>query len=140
MARQEFSAGIVVFHRGNVRAFLLLDYGKHWDFPKGHLEKNEDDLTAALRELEEETGIKKVELADGFAKESVYFFRHPRRGLTRKKVIFYLAAVKQKKVTISHEHVGYDFLPFDEALDRLTYPTAKQLLRDANDYLQQHDV
>ncbi|HMB96609.1 MAG TPA: NUDIX domain-containing protein [Tepidisphaeraceae bacterium] len=140
MATRERSAGVIVFHREPEPSFLLLDYGKHWDFPKGHLEKNEDDLTAALRELEEETGIKKVELADGFAKEIVYFFRHPRRGLTRKKVIFYLAAVKQKKITISHEHVGYEFLPFDEALNRLTYPTAKQLLRDANDYLQKHDV
>ncbi|HUB27232.1 MAG TPA: hypothetical protein VL992_17540 [Tepidisphaeraceae bacterium] len=41
MSIQERSAGFIIFRReGNAgpRLFLLLDYGKHWDYPKGHLD------------------------------------------------------------------------------------------------------
>jgi bis(5'-nucleosidyl)-tetraphosphatase len=137
MERRERSAGILIFsERRAERTYLLLDYGKHWDYPKGHVHKNEDDLTAAMRELQEETGIEEIELVPGFAKEIIYFFRNPKRGLIRKEVIFFLASVKRQDVTLSHEHVGYAFLPFDEAQARLTYPTARQLLREADDYLK----
>jgi 8-oxo-dGTP pyrophosphatase MutT (NUDIX family) len=136
MAIRERSAGVIVFHRGSPLTFLLLDYGKYWDYPKGHLEKDEDDLTGALRELQEETGIRKIKLLPDFAKEIVYFFKHPKRGLIRKEVIFFLGSVNSKKIKISDEHVGYAFLPFAQALKRVKYPTAKRVLRDANEYLE----
>jgi bis(5'-nucleosidyl)-tetraphosphatase len=136
MARRERSAGVIVFHRTDQLTFLLLDYGKYWDYPKGHLEKGEDDLTAALRELKEETGIDDVQLVPGFAKEIIYFFKHPKHGLIRKEVIFFLATVSSTKVKLSKEHVGYTFLPFAEALERVKYPTARQVLRDANEFLE----
>ena len=31
--------------------FLLLDYGRYWDYPKGHVEKGEDDLAAGREEM-----------------------------------------------------------------------------------------
>ena len=138
MATRERSAGVIVFHRaprGGQISFLLLDYGKHWDYPKGHVDKGEDDLSAAMRELREETGISDVQLVPDFAREIVYFFRHPRRGLIRKEVIFFLAQTKLTKVKLSHEHVGYAFLNFEEALKKVTYPTAKQVLREAHQWL-----
>ena len=141
MARRERSAGVIVFHReprNKPITFLVLDYGRHWDYAKGHVDKGEDDLSAALRELREETGIENVKLMPDFAREIVYFFRHPRRGLIRKEVIFFLGETASTKVKISHEHVGYAFLAFEEALKKVTFPTAKQVLREAHDYLEQH--
>jgi 8-oxo-dGTP pyrophosphatase MutT (NUDIX family) len=133
------SAGVLVYRlppRQKVPQFLLLDYGRFWDYPKGHVEAGEDDLTAALRELREETGISEIELADGFRHEITYFFRDKRRGLIRKTVVFFLGKVEPNaEVTISHEHVGAEFLPYDEALKRVTYPTAKESLRKAKDCL-----
>src|SRR4051794_39411145 len=88
MATRERSAGVIVFHRerGNKPVtYLLLDYGRHWDYAKGHVDKNEDDLSAALRELREEAGMEDVKLMPDFAKEIAYFFRHPKRGLIRKE-------------------------------------------------------
>lgn len=35
-----------------------------WDLPKGKLEPNEDEKTAAIREVEEETGISNLEIID----------------------------------------------------------------------------
>jgi bis(5'-nucleosidyl)-tetraphosphatase len=136
-AEQERSAGIIVFRKASdgENHFLLLDYGRYWDYPKGHLKKGEDEREAALRELEEETGIEEVELMDDFRHEIVYFFRPPGRGLVRKTVVFFLGEVEGKKVTISDEHVGYEWLEEQDALARVKYPTAKQVMKAALDHL-----
>jgi hypothetical protein len=39
-------------------------------------------------------------------------------------------------VALSHEHVGFEFLPFEQALKRVTYPTAKAVLRAAHAHLE----
>lgn len=135
----ERSAGVVVFRKApdvpGGRVFLLLDYGRFWDLPKGHVEKREDDLSAALRELKEETGIADATLVEGFKEEMTYFFRDRTRGLIRKSVVFFLAETQRKRIKISHEHSGSAFLPIDQAIDRITYENAKELLRKAGEFL-----
>lgn len=54
------SAGIVPVLRNPTPRFLLLRVFKYWDFPKGMVEKNEEPLLAAKRELLEETGLNEV--------------------------------------------------------------------------------
>jgi len=140
-ARRERSAGVVVFRADPAaaggRVFLLLDYGRFWDYPKGHVEPGEDDRAAALRELAEETGIDDATLIDGFAREIAYFFRG-KRGLIRKEVVFFLARTSRQRVELSHEHVGFAWLPYEQALERTTYANAKEILRKANDFLTRH--
>ena len=63
--------GIVVLNKNNeVFVARRIDNPKNfWQMPQGGVDKNEDFLTAAFRELEEETSIKSVELIkelDGF--------------------------------------------------------------------------
>jgi 8-oxo-dGTP pyrophosphatase MutT (NUDIX family) len=139
MAREERSAGVVLFradpHSPGGRVFLLLDYGRYWDYPKGHVEAGEDDLTAALRELDEETGIADAAIVPDFRHDITYFFRDRKKGLIRKTVTFFLASTRSTDVTLSHEHVGHAFLPFEQALARLNYPNAKATLQAAQDFL-----
>lgn len=113
------------------RRFLLLDYGSHWDYPKGHVEPGEDDLTAARRELQEETGITRADFIEGFSREMTYTFRARKGGIIKKTVIFFLAAAHDTAVTISHEHVGFAWVTADESLKKLTFPNARVLLQAA---------
>ncbi len=55
------SAGGVVVNPGGDIA-IVNQNNDSWSFPKGHIERSEDALAAALREIEEETGIPREEL------------------------------------------------------------------------------
>ena len=100
-----------------------------------HVEKGEELLTTIKRECKEETGITDLKFIDGFRKEIEYFFRRGKE-LIKKKVIFLLAETKTRKVTLSYEHVDYAWLPYKEALERVTFKNAKEVLRKANRFLE----
>ncbi len=128
----EHSAGVVLFRAvAGGRVYLILDYGKHWDYAKGHLEKGETPWQAAVRELSEETGITQVRRVGRFQQDMHYEFYSPRKGLVRKRVTFFLAETSEEIVCLSQEHVGYAWLPLAEALARLTFPNARTLLAEA---------
>ena len=137
MVEQERSAGVIVFHSDGIgpAKFLLLDYGRHWDFPKGHLEAGESDEAAARRELLEETGIAEINLLSGFQFPMTYFFRTKKKGLVRKTVVLFLGRAPSMAVRLSSEHAGYDWLPFAEARQRITYSGARQALEAAEKFL-----
>ena len=134
MAR-EISAGMILFRRAPEPSYLLLHYESgHWDFPKGHIESGEDPEETAKRELQEETGISEIHLLDGYKQALRYFFRQKGIGIF-KVVIFFLAETTQSEVTLSAEHVGFDWLPYDAALARLTFKNSRDLLIKANEHL-----
>jgi bis(5'-nucleosidyl)-tetraphosphatase len=142
MAQLERSAGVIIYRTDpptGGRMFLLLDYGRHWEFPKGHVEKGEGDAAAAIRELREETGITDVQLDPTFKREITYFFRAKKGGVIRKTVMFFLGQTHTADVQLSHEHVGYIYLPFNQALRKVTYANARELLKRAGEHLGEHE-
>lgn len=149
----EVSAGCVLMYRSSLgMRYLLLQYPHgHWDFVKGHLEKGESATQALLRETEEETGIKSenITLVKGFQKSIVYAYRA--KGTERekrvrngkgifvvKRVIFFLAESAQSGVSISHEHIGSVWLPYEDALHRVTFPRAKEILKSAQEFQEKN--
>jgi len=138
----ERSAGAVVFYlEGKAEPeYLLLHYtAGHLDFPKGNIEAGENEKQAATREIREETGITDVEFLDGFRMKIDYKYRHGRRFVL-KEVVLFLARTRTRQVTLSHEHIGFTWSKFDDAMDHLTYSNAKNLLSAARDYLQQRSL
>ena len=118
------------------REYLLLHYpGGHFDFPKGHVEKDETERETALRELKEETGIEKITWIEGYREKIHYIYRRT-ENLMSKDVIFFLARTRQKKIKLSFEHKGSVWLPYKEAHEKLTFKTAKDLLKKAEKFLK----
>ena len=132
----EKSAGAVIFrdsHEGVV--FLLLHYPSgHWDFVKGKIEKNENPYQTVVRETKEETGISDLSFIDKFEESVEYDFEFEGK-LIHKKVILFLAKTNTEKIKISHEHVDFVWLDYENALKRITFENAKSVLSKSNQLL-----
>ena len=112
--------------------FLLLNYPTgHWDFVKGKIEQGETLHQTAVRETKEETGISDLEFVEGFEEKINYNFQFEGE-LIQKEVIFFLAKTKTDTVNVSHEHLDYTWLDYENALEKVTYQNAKNILSKAN--------
>lgn len=119
----------------------------HWDFSKGHVEKDEKDEDTLRREVLEETGITDLVILPNFSTQIRYFYRageeeKQKRKKTRKsanvmkKVVYYLAETKTKNIKISSEHIGFEWLGYADALSRITFANSKNILKKADKYLK----
>ena len=68
-----------------------------------------------------------------------YRYRHGKR-LVHKEVLLFLARTKTKQVVISHEHIGFAWKKYENAMEQLTYRNAKNLLQAARDFLRQRSI
>ena len=70
----EKSCGAVIFrkNKNDVKLLLVKNHnGRHWSFPKGHIEENETEEETAIREIKEETNLD-VKIMDNFREVSSY--------------------------------------------------------------------
>jgi bis(5'-nucleosidyl)-tetraphosphatase len=132
----ETSCGVVLVNYGTV---LLLQYPQgHWDLPKGHVEPGDDDRKSTmLRELREETGIQDITVLDGFEERTEYAFRHKGKR-QQKEVYWYVAETEELDVMLSHEHRGYLWLDWDQALETITHEETRNVVRLAQRFVELH--
>jgi bis(5'-nucleosidyl)-tetraphosphatase len=137
---REKSCGAVVFLKNSEVNYLLLRYGAgHWDFVKGNVEPNESEKDTVIRELREETGIVDAQFIADFREKIDYFYR--RQGATiHKEVIFFLIETHTETVELSYEHVGYTWLNYQRAMEKLTFKNAKDVLQKAHELLKARGV
>ena len=95
-----------------------------WSFPKGKLERGEDEEAAAVREVEEETGLRcrlERELAT----------TRYRNALGRPKTVrYWLMTPVGGALAAANEVDDARFVPAVEALELLTYERDRALLDD----------
>lgn len=108
--------------------YLLLkrnpSLGGYWQPVTGYIEPPENNRTAALRELLEETGIEKYEQV--FDPEHYYFF-----DMNGQKCAMSVLAVEVKNppaVRLSEEHTAFQWLSYADARRQLYWPNNKQAL------------
>ena len=68
--KTETAGGVVVSKRG--RILVVNQRGNSWSLPKGHIEEGEECLAAAIREIEEESGLRRLKLIKELGKYSRY--------------------------------------------------------------------
>lgn len=139
----EQSAGIIVYRINfeNIPEFLLLNGDAiGWGFPKGHIDKGENLVQTAKRETYEETSLKVSKLEPGFKQEVKYFLKKnwstgkQYKTPKLKMVTYFLAEVPyESNVRISHEHIGFVWLPYSKAKKKQLFN--KKLLKYAKDYI-----
>jgi bis(5'-nucleosidyl)-tetraphosphatase len=131
--KKERSAGVVVYmEKPDGNRFLLLNYPTgHWDFVKGKIEQGETLHQTAVRETKEETGISDLEFVEGFEEKINYNFQFEGE-LIQKEVVFFLGKTKTHTINVSHEHLDYTWLDYENALEKVTYQNAKNILSKAN--------
>ena len=133
--RFEKSCGAVVYKYANGRYYFLLikhKNGGHWDFPKGHVEVGESDEETAKREVYEETGLL-VKLHEGFREIIEY---SPKKGVS-KKVVFFLGTAENGEIKCQAEEIeDFGWLDFENANKRLTFDSAKEILKKAKGILE----
>jgi 8-oxo-dGTP pyrophosphatase MutT (NUDIX family) len=146
---REKSAGAIIYRKEDGKKYyLLLHYHSgHWEFPKGHIEGKESEEETVMREIAEETGIEDIKIIPRFKKYIKYFFRQYKENVSEadrkagktpwvfKLVAFFIAETKTKEVKISSEHIGFIWLPIEEAIKKTTFKNSKKLLREVNDFI-----
>jgi 8-oxo-dGTP pyrophosphatase MutT (NUDIX family) len=122
--------------KDDVAKYLLLNYAAgHWDFVKGNVEVNESEQQTVVRELREETSITEAQFINAFRESIAYFYR--RQGMTvHKEVVFFIMEAFTDKVELSFEHVGYIWLDYKHALEKLSFRNSKDVLQKAHDFLK----
>lgn len=131
------SAGIIVFRwvEGEPKFLLLYRSQGTWDFPRGRMEDGERSWQTAFREVREETGLRRNELAihPNFKVHEKFPYTSNDKKIF-KVVIFYLAETSQPRVRISAEHEGYGWFSFNEARRLLSrYKARVEILKKAGE-------
>ena len=130
MKESFLSCGVVLVRRNDQGLVtLMLRAYNHWDFPKGLREKGEEPLEAALREVQEETGIDALDFdwGDRYMETGPYSHgktaRYHIARTAQQEVVMGLSAV-----TGEPEHQEWRWVSFDEAHDLAT-PRVRSVVR-----------
>jgi bis(5'-nucleosidyl)-tetraphosphatase len=138
-----FSSGYLIFRRGDRLQFLLMRHGDRWDLPKGHLDAGETKKQAALRELEEETGL----VASWIWTDPDFVFEHrywvtPRKGPEQralKELTIYLGLLLEDREIACTEHLGHQWWDWSPP-HRIQEQTIDPLLASVAEHLQQSPI
>lgn len=124
--------------------YLLLKRKLHWrgwEFPKGGLKKNEDIIKGLKREVKEETGKPPLDIKkfDVFGKYKYKRELKDREGVDGQTYSLYCAEIKPGLIKIDKkEHSDYQWLKFEKALKKLTWPNQRKCLRITNMFLNKN--
>lgn len=127
--RIEKACGAVLY-RG--KKFLLLKptKSKNWGLPRGRVEKGENEYETTRREVFEETGLKNIVFYPNFRHVNKYLMYRGQEQVER-HVIFFLAESKSGEVKLSEEHSEFEWLSYDESIQRVRFPALRAILLTA---------
>lgn len=132
---REISSGGIVYrrHRG-VTEVALIRVRDRWCLPKGKVEEGEGVQETALREVREETGLEGKVVAK-LGDITYWYTNKTKEGETVrifKRVYFHLIRCLKGDVRRHDEEVEEAcWLPIEKAIQKLSYPTEREMMRKA---------
>lgn len=127
---QDDNGLILILKRGDTHP----TQASHMDLPGGIVEDSEDPIDTLIRELKEETGIK----YDPKNLKLVFALAEENDGKNAVRTVFAGKINGNKpKINLSWEHVSYEWLPIDDAIQVLNPKRYKKL---ALEYLKDNKV
>jgi 8-oxo-dGTP diphosphatase len=126
---KEFAAGGIVGHDGKVLLVQVKNLEEKivWTFPKGHLEKGETWLKAALREVEEETGWKCR--SSGPLSSVSYRFKRAGKPVFKKVKWYRMERIERTGKPDADEIRRTMWVTASRAAKKLTYPSDLRLIK-----------
>lgn len=97
-----------------------------WETVHGRIEAGETPEQAAVREVREETGLEVRRLYNVIVQP---FYLHT-LATVELAVVFAAVVHRADPVTLGEEHMSYEWLTPDAALERFVWPRERQALRD----------
>jgi 8-oxo-dGTP pyrophosphatase MutT (NUDIX family) len=139
---KDYAAGVILFYRfPNKIKYLLLKHRQgHWAFCKGHKDPGETKYETAVRELSEETGIRKVNFFNKkiLLKEN-YLFKNGSSVKKLKTIDYFVAESARIKVKIDgYEITKYRWCGYNAALNQITFSQSRTTLRKANRIIESY--
>lgn len=127
----EFSAGGIVFKKESGKLYILVSqHSQHhgWVFPKGFIAdkiEGESKEETALREVKEETGI----IGKILEPVAPITYWYEMDGKKHKKTVYYYIMEHMGGDITDHdwEMENVEWLPIDAVLERLTFPSDKEV-------------
>lgn len=117
---------------GAVYEIAVVQRARHhdWSLPKGHIEEGESREQAAIREVQEETGLD-ARIVEAIG-EVVYFYRRPGGSLIRKTVYHYLMEITGGEPGGPNWEVSeVRVVPIPDALALLSYENDQKIVEKA---------
>ncbi|PYX42980.1 MAG: NUDIX hydrolase [Acidobacteria bacterium] len=111
--------------------------------PKGLIDKGEDPVETAIREVREETGVIATLIAKLADIKYVYIRTWADRERVFKVVSFYLLRYQSGRIDDVRPEMRIEvhralWLPLEDAQTKLSYSGERQVVRKAQEYLQTH--
>ncbi|MFA5481207.1 MAG: GNAT family N-acetyltransferase [Bacilli bacterium] len=136
-SQKEKSCGAVIYKRDSEQfLFLILRMHQgHYSLCKGHVEEAEDEVMTAYREIKEETNLDVV-IDTGF-RHLISYRPYKSRPKVVKDVVFFLATPYQEQLRKQDSEIAsLRWLDYEQALDTLTHPSDRDVLKKAFVYIQ----
>lgn len=141
---REISAGGVVYRtRRGMIELALIRVRDRWGLPKGQVEKGEGLQETALREVREETGLE-GKIVEKLGDITYWYTNKTREGepvRIFKRVYFYLIRCVKGDVSRHDDEVDeVAWFPLAEALEKIYYPTEREMVQKAKALLDVRNV